>query len=1059
MPDTLRDHFMNNHAPSLLYTQFMTFIQRNTLIPSTLKNFSETDLLKIKELKQAIEQGKDASIFKDNQCLAYLLYLLKTNQIEDEKAGTIFTYIMAIQSGYQTEIMDLGDEHNQDLKNKFINSMIEKMEDTSTEVNKDLLKQEIEKLKGVNAWIIKARKLGESFGEDEEFLNTFFHSVPFFKEEKQEDPPSNYLISSMAISHLVLKKTNKFYIRMYIIAGIISLYTLKNMHTLGFHPLQTHGGHLVKNNLEKAHDRKLSPLAIYLHDFYHTYSGSLLSKKEHHYLFTKVIPQLDILITMIENTMPSDTDTPFIKILKNIAYFLNDMDIALFKRSHTRYYKKNELPILSFSEDILTIEKIVKENPLFFDAWIARGISKENIFQKNDSLLTANTIELQQMVLFYYFLYTFASPEIIKHLSPIVPQLKKAMENFVSNKEFSLPPLYQLLPTSPEKDLAEIDQSILHLYFDLHASRGMKISPHLKNRLIEYGLNEDAQQERALLIKAWGEFLDNFSNRSPDEALDELQNFIKQGVNLSLPNQKGHSILYLAVHAKNEKVITQLLQAGLLSKEINRKFDKTFLIEVAINHKAWNIVKQLALHGAIIAQEMVAHTIKENQWDIAVCYIYLGVKCNDIMSKDLYKLTMGLAENKAWNDVFYIIQQEKNLTMDILDDLLYCALKQNQWTVIINLVKTAKSIHYYLKNVELVLMTAIQKNKLDIINFLFGKMKNKNDYFNLDILNVIIEKNDLQILRYFLSINLNLTNDTICLILEKASLELVDVLLSHQDRFPKNFSLNSCLHQAAHRGRLDLIKFLLNKGIPLDCRDQNENTPLILSAFNKQWQAVQFFIEAGAYYIDEHYKEKINFIKKSSTSFMKLVIAEKQWDLLWSLIKKGTSLRWKDSQFLENQLTINDHAKLYQFIHRQRLPSFELIRNTMRGITCYQTSKKDNKSYDTRGDRRAEIYLMILQSPSLSKFIKEVAIYALLGAYDGSHLQESVLISCGNSFFDNKSCSTALPFFKARITQKAAKKGIYITVVDDVVKDIVKYANSNQKSDETLIDHIVRPIK
>jgi hypothetical protein len=170
------------------------------------------------------------------------------------------------------------------------------------------------------------------------------------------------------------------------------------MHADRFHPLEIHGAPFVLNNLEEAHDVELTPLAMLLHDIYHTYSGSLLSLDEHNYVFMNLIPKLTALIAELKKIEGME-NFDLINMLQEFLYDLNDMSIGASITDNNEFQKTNDSR---------------------FEFWIKDKFNRV----AETTAINDDAVELEKIVRFYYELYTssLADDEMIMQLfSQIMP--------------------------------------------------------------------------------------------------------------------------------------------------------------------------------------------------------------------------------------------------------------------------------------------------------------------------------------------------------------------------------------------------------------------------------------------------------------------------------------------------------------------------------------------------------------------------------------------------------------------------------------------------------------
>lgn len=82
-------------------------------------------------------------------------------------------------------------------------------------------------------------------------------------------------------------------------------------------------------------------------------------------------------------------------------------------------------------------------------------------------------------------------------------------------------------------------------------------------------------------------------------------------------------------------------------------------------------------------------------------------------------------------------------------------------------------------------------------------------------------------------------------ILEKAESKPSDE--SNPESKPKSKPSGECLQKAACFGYLKLAKLLIEKGVNVNTRDRNRNTPLINACHTKHFEIARFLIESGAF--------------------------------------------------------------------------------------------------------------------------------------------------------------------------------------------------------------------
>lgn len=355
-------------VPPSLYGKIMKFIKNNKIIPPFVDNeiqHSEKHRQNVEMLEDAIKKGNDkCPIFFEEDCLRYLLYLIKNEKITESEAMTASLYLMAIKSPYKIDVINIHDDES--FKTQFINKMIRKSEEAGLSIDKNQINDDISKLQGINAWIMIATPKDSPENSDtllsDGSLLVQINSMPYMDYDLQ-----HCIFSSVGIMNALLTQINPLPILYFLMLGIISIDTLKMIHTLGFHPIELHGGKFVTKNLEFAHDLHLSPLVMMLHDFYHIYSGTLLKRSDHNYLFNTIIPILDKIINILNNNHKIKP-SPLAKQLQILSEKLTDMDVAIFANGNLLTPDQNGKRKAAESD--------------FFQSWLIDKIY-EDIFYKN----------------------------------------------------------------------------------------------------------------------------------------------------------------------------------------------------------------------------------------------------------------------------------------------------------------------------------------------------------------------------------------------------------------------------------------------------------------------------------------------------------------------------------------------------------------------------------------------------------------------------------------------------------------------------------------------------
>ncbi len=326
----------NLYSQHDLYTKMMNFINKNKKIPAFLEQTmqEEDHLANATALEEAISKGKaDDPIFNHQYANMYLLYLIKEKRIADEQAITVLILLTAKASPlYAKDIHVISINQNSDMRNAWFENVFRSF---VLPINKMQCSQEIESFSGIDEWMIALPRLSRTdpnSSDEHKFLNEISRLVPYLSANIN----GTQWIPSIKIMEVFARQINPTPIQFYPMYGKINLRTLHDMHAEGFHPLALNGGEFVRDNVNAVHGiSSVSPLVILMHDIYHTYSGTLLPKAQHDFLYKILLPFLRDIIKQLETTQKlNDESFPdLIDALNKLCNDLIDMDLGIHCKS------------------------------------------------------------------------------------------------------------------------------------------------------------------------------------------------------------------------------------------------------------------------------------------------------------------------------------------------------------------------------------------------------------------------------------------------------------------------------------------------------------------------------------------------------------------------------------------------------------------------------------------------------------------------------------------------------------------------------------------------------
>lgn len=229
--------------------------------------------------------------------------------------------------------------------------------------------------------------------------------------------------------------------------------------------------------------------------------------------------------------------------------------------------------------------------------------------------------------------------------------------------------------------------------------------------------------------------------------------------------------------------------------------------------------------------------------------LFNAVKLNDLeLVKQLIKQGANInIKDISNNSILHIAAIKKNIEM--VKYLIFAGAEIE----ILNNTKFPPL--YYLMNNTIVYPLDENIFELDKVIKQIIKSTKKLNPKNWDILIYLIEKNDLDLIKYLISNGTQLTNiptkfikNRFIVSINKGYLEIADYLLKNGADINVNDVLNgTCLHSFIDCNNINAIKYLIDKGACLDIIDQYWNiTPLVHAINRNNLKILKYLIANGA---------------------------------------------------------------------------------------------------------------------------------------------------------------------------------------------------------------------
>lgn len=282
------------------------YIPANKVLPAKLAEI-KSDNAKVKELLLAISNGdSDASIFSENDCHVYLLYLIQQKKISFSAGMTVYAYVMALMQFTEQQPLRAEEKDIRLVRpikvdtlvksgeitaigQQFINKLCDRFKEIDYIIDKDSLQKSILQLSPIEQWLVKLPFIDPMLPEDKEkqhhadrILNILRRNMPFIIDDDNFEKNNfihkgHYWVPSVTLINCLLKKISKNPIHMLPMFGSIGIDSLRKLHQADFHPVALYSPY-VKSNPKNADGYRCGPYLMWLHDIAHTFWGSMLER-------------------------------------------------------------------------------------------------------------------------------------------------------------------------------------------------------------------------------------------------------------------------------------------------------------------------------------------------------------------------------------------------------------------------------------------------------------------------------------------------------------------------------------------------------------------------------------------------------------------------------------------------------------------------------------------------------------------------------------------------------------------------------------------------------------
>jgi hypothetical protein len=343
------------------------YIAANKELPGKLAEI-KADNEKVNELLLAISKGESgASIFSENDCHVYLLYLMQQKKISFSVGMTVYAYVMALMQFTEQQPLRAEEKDVRLVRpikvdtlvksgeitaigQQFINKLCDRFKEIGYIIDKDSLQKSILQLSPVEQWLVKLPFVDPILDEDKEkqhdadrILTILRKNMPFIIDDDNIEKNNfiykgHYWVPSVTLINYLLKEISKNPIHMLPIFGSIGIDSLRTLHQADFHPVALYSPY-VKSNPKNADSYRCGPYLMWLHDIAHTFWGSMLEPDDRLFIFSQYVPQMESLKKEAQECKDSEMVTFIGDMIRRACDFdLSGIDNFINKENRLRRY-------------------------------------------------------------------------------------------------------------------------------------------------------------------------------------------------------------------------------------------------------------------------------------------------------------------------------------------------------------------------------------------------------------------------------------------------------------------------------------------------------------------------------------------------------------------------------------------------------------------------------------------------------------------------------------------------------------------------------------------------
>lgn len=337
------------------------------------------------------------------------------------------------------------------------------------------------------------------------------------------------------------------------------------------------------------------------------------------------------------------------------------------------------------------------------------------------------------------------------------------------------------------------------------------------------------------------------------KCFDRIENLIKEGANINFQGEDGKTVLINAIESKNLEVVKLLVEKGA---DLNIQDD-------------WGYT---ALKYSFGNKFILKYLLEQN-------------------------IDVNIPNRKGTTPLMFFIKNSKEL-----------GVKEKE--IIELLIEKGADINVMTKNNSSALSFAVEKLNYDVVELLFKKGANLNDSLLINynwcgstllMYSIYKEQFDIALLLIEKGVDVNQTNVykdcAIIVAINKNNETIVKKLIEKGAHLNlKDFLGNNLIFGALKN--VNIVKMLVDAGIPFDERDSIGQTPLMCAARDNCKETLEYLLEKGA---------QVNTKCKNNMTALDYSILNKNDEISEILLKKGAKIR-----FFQNIFDLKECYRLYK---------------------------------------------------------------------------------------------------------------------------------------------------